>query len=61
MVTNISNLLIMISMRDMWHHFYTGLVCQNCFAYSVLVLIALSVSVALSNFVKGPIRSNTIH
>ena len=30
-----------------------GLVCQNCFAHSVLVLMALST--ALSNFVKGRI------
>ena len=27
----------------MWHHFYIGLVWQNCFAHSVLVLIALSI------------------
>ena len=55
MVTNISNSLTMISMRVMWHHIYVRLVCQNCSAHSVLVLIALSM--ALSNFVKGPIRS----
>ena len=58
-ITNINNSLTVISMRVMWHLFYIGLVCQKCFAYSVLVLIALSM--ALSNFVKGPIRSNTIH
>ena len=57
-ITNITNSLTMISMRFKWYHFYIGLVCQNCFAHSVLVLMALSMG--LSNFVKGPIRSNTI-
>ena len=46
-------------MRIVSDHFYIGLVCQNCFAHSVLALMALSL--ALSNFVKGPIRLNTIH
>ena len=58
-ITNINNSLTMVRMRVMWHHFYIGLACQNWFAHSVLVLMALSMS--LSNFVKSPIRSNTIH
>ena len=52
-VSNINNLLTMISMRVTWDHFYIRLVCQNWFAHSVLVLVALSM--ALSNFVKGPV------
>ena len=52
-ITNINNSLTIISMRIMSDHFYIGLVCQNCFAHSVLALMALSL--ALSNFVKGPI------
>ena len=59
MVTIINNSLTMISSRVMGHHFYIGLVCQNCFPHSVLVIIALSM--AFSNFVKGPLRSNTMH
>ena len=58
-ITNIKNSSTIISMRAMWQHFYIGLACQNCFAHSVLVLMALSM--ALSNFVKGLMRSNTIH
>ena len=58
-ITNITNSLAMISMRVMWHHFYIGLVCQNCFAHSVLVLMELFM--VLSNLMKDPIRSNTIH
>ena len=38
--------------------FSVGIVRQNCFAHSMLVLMALFM--ALSNIVKGPIRSNTI-
>ena len=53
-ITNINNSLTMISMRVMWHHIYIGWVCQNCFAHSVLVLMALFM--VLSNFVKGTIR-----
>ena len=41
-------------MRAMWHHFYIGLVYQNCFDHSLLVLMALFM--VLSNFVKGTIR-----
>ena len=47
----------MISMRAMWHHFNIGLVCKNCFAYSVLILLAPSIGTFY--FVKGPI--NTEH
>ena len=57
-IVNISSSLAIISIRAMWCHFYIGLVCQNCFAHSVLVLITLSK--ALSKFVKGPIRSKTV-
>ena len=57
-ITNIKNSLTMI-MGVMWHHFYIGLVCQNCFAHSLLVLMVLFM--VLSNFAMGPIRSNTIH
>ena len=53
-ITNINNSLTMISMRVMWHQFYIGLVCQNCFAHSLLVLMTLFM--VLSNFVKGTIR-----
>ena len=53
-ITNINNSLNMISMRVMWHEFYIRLVCRNCFAYSLLVLMALFM--VLSNFVKGTIR-----
>ena len=41
--TNISNSTL-ISMRAMWHYFYIGLACQNCFAHLVLVLLALSMA-----------------
>ena len=34
-------------MRAMWHDFYIGLACQNCFAYSVLVLMALSMALSI--------------
>ena len=54
-ITNITNSLTMISMRVMWYHFYIGLVCQKCFAHSVLVLIELFM--VLTNFM----RSNTRH
>ena len=40
-VNNIKNWLTMICMRVMWHHFYIGFVCQNCFANLVLVLMVL--------------------
>ena len=53
-ITNINNSLTMISMRVMWHQFYIGLVCQNFFAHSLLVLMTLFM--VLSNFVKGTIR-----
>ena len=56
---SINNSLTMISRRAMWHHLYIGLAYQNCFSHAVLVLMALSM--ALSNFVKGTIRSNAIH
>ena len=36
-ITNINNSLTMTSMRVMWHQFYIGFVCQNCFALSVLI------------------------
>ena len=57
-VTNINNSLTII-MRVISHHFYIGLICQNCSAHSVLVLMVLFMVV--SNFVKGPIRLHTIH
>ena len=56
---HLNNSLTKISLRVIWQHFYTGLVCQNCFAHSVLVLLVFSVAVFY--FVKGPIRSNTIY
>ena len=54
----------MISMRDMSHYFYVGLACQNCFAHSVLVLIAISMALSLP--IKKSLnailkRLNTIH
>ena len=58
-INNINNSLTMISMRVTWHDFYTGLVCQNCFAHSLLVSMVLFM--ALSNFLKRLIRSNTMH
>ena len=54
-LNNIYNSLTMISKSAMWHHFYIGLVCQNCFAHSVLVLIALSFGAFY--FVKDPIKT----
>ena len=36
-------------MRAMWHHFCIGLICQNCIAHSVLVLIVLSM-ILLNSF-----------
>ena len=53
-ITNINNSLTMITMRVTWHQFYIGLVCQNCFAHSLLILMTLFM--VLSNFVKGTIR-----
>ena len=58
-MSNINNSSTMISMRVMWHHFYIGLACQNCFAYPVLVLVVRFM--VLSNFMNGLIKSNTIH
>ena len=58
-LTMINNSLTMISIRVRWHHVCLGMVCQNCVAHFVLVLMVLSL--ALSNFVKGPIRSNKMH
>ena len=53
-ITNINNSLTMITMRVTWHQFYIGLVCQNCFAHSLLVLMTLFM--VLFNFVKVTIR-----
>ena len=36
-----NNLLTMTSIRAMWHYIYIGLICQNCFAHSVLVWIKI--------------------
>ena len=46
-ITNINNLLAMISMRAMRHYFDIGLIYQSCFAHSVLVLIALSMALSI--------------
>ena len=51
-ITNTNNSLTMNSMRVVRHHFSIGLVCQNCFAYSVLDLMALS---WVTNFFPKPI------
>ena len=58
-ITNINNSISMISMRANWHHFYIGLVCQNCLAHSV-VLALMTLSMALSNFVKDSIKHDTL-
>ena len=50
-VTN-ANSLTMTSMRAVWHHFFIWLVYQNCFAYLVLVLIALSMALSISRMVR---------
>ena len=55
LITDINKLVTMNSMRANLIHFYIGLVCQNCFAHSVLVLIALSFGAFY--FVKDPIKT----
>ena len=46
-MTNINNSLTIIRMTAMWHDFYIGLVCQNCFAHSVMVLVELSMMLSI--------------
>ena len=41
-ITDINNSETKIGMWAVWHHFCLELICQNCFAHSVLVLIVLS-------------------
>ena len=57
-ITIISKSLTMISMRVVTPFLYRAGLPKN-FTHSLLVLMALSM--VLSNFVKGPMRSNTIH
>ena len=47
-MANIKNSLTLTRMTAMWHHFYIGLVCQNCFAHSVMVLVEHSMMLSIS-------------